>query len=208
VWHRVRDAVSILVGGNAGEVAFMILGTALAGRAPIGVRQMLLVNMLTDMFPALAVAVAPVPDNDNGSQRRPSSGLGNALARAVVIRGSATTVGATMAWTIGRYTGRQRRAASMGLAALVGTQLAQTLLIGWRSPLVVATSLASAAVLVLVIELPGVSHFFGCTPIGPVAWAVVAASAGVGTLTAVLAPRLFPTRTPANPSPEPAAAPA
>src|SRR5207244_6252467 len=55
LWRRVQDAVSILVGGNAGEVAFMILGTALAGRPPIGVRQMLLVNMLTDMFPALAV---------------------------------------------------------------------------------------------------------------------------------------------------------
>src|SRR5204862_66485 len=56
LWRQVRDAVSILVGGNAGEVAFMVLGTALGGRAPIGVRQMLLVNMFTDMFPAL---VAP-----------------------------------------------------------------------------------------------------------------------------------------------------
>lgn len=204
LWHRVRDAVSILVGGNAGEVAFMILGTALAGRAPIGVRQMLLVNMLTDMFPALAVAVAPVPD-DGETQRRPSAGLGGTLTRAVMVRGSATTVGAMLAWTIGRYTGRQRRAGSMGLAALVGTQLAQTLLIGWRSPLVVATTLASAAVLVLVIELPGVSQFFGCTPMGPVAWGAVAASVAGGTLTAVLAPRLIPAGTPSDPLPEPTA---
>src|SRR5207244_11270214 len=48
LWRQVRDAVSILVGGNAGEVAFMVLGTALGGRAPIGVRQMLLVNMFTE----------------------------------------------------------------------------------------------------------------------------------------------------------------
>ena len=190
LWHRVRDAVSILVGGNAGEVAFMILGTALDGRAPIGVRQMLLVNMLTDMFPALAVAVSG-GRTGGGGDRWPAAGFGSALARAVAIRGGATALGAMLAWTIGRYTGRRRRAASMGLAALVGTQLAQTLLIGWRDPLIVATTLASTAVLVVVVEVPGLSQFFGCTPIGPLAWAIVAASATAGTIAAALAPRLF-----------------
>jgi cation-transporting ATPase I len=190
LWHRVRDAVSILVGGNAGEVAFMILGTALAGRAPIGVRQMLLVNMLTDMFPALAVAVADRRTSGD-TDRWSAAGFGDALVRAVAIRGGATALGAMLAWTIGRYTGRRRRAASMGLAALVGTQLAQTLLIGWRSPLVVATTLASTAVLVVVVEVPGLSQFFGCTPMGPLAWAIVAGSATVGTIAAALAPFLI-----------------
>ncbi|HEU4423921.1 MAG TPA: cation-translocating P-type ATPase, partial [Pilimelia sp.] len=191
LWRRVRDAVSILVGGNAGEVAFMVLGTALAGHAPINVRQMLLVNMLTDMFPALAVAVAPRRDDDQ-RDGTPSADLGSLLIRAVAVRGTATATGALMAWTIGRYTGRRRRASSMGLAALVGTQLAQTLLTGWHSPLVIATTLASAAVLVTIIEVPGVSHFFGCTPIGPVAWGAVTISVATGTLVAVLAPRLTP----------------
>src|SRR5919112_1397925 len=88
LWHRVRDAVSILVGGNAGEVAFMVLGTALAGRAPIGVRQMLLVNMLTDMFPALAVAVADRRTSGDTDQWS-AAGFGDAVARAVAIRGGA-----------------------------------------------------------------------------------------------------------------------
>ncbi len=58
MWAGVRDAVTILVGGNVGEVLFTIIGTALgSGRAPVGTRQLLLVNLLTDMFPALAVAV-------------------------------------------------------------------------------------------------------------------------------------------------------
>ena len=60
MWGGVSDAVSILVGGNVGEVLFTIIGTALGtGRAPVGTRQLLLVNLLTDMFPALAVAVTP-----------------------------------------------------------------------------------------------------------------------------------------------------
>jgi cation-transporting P-type ATPase I len=96
-----------------------------------------------------------------------------------------------LAWTVGRFTGRCRRAGSMGLAALVGTQLGQTLLTGWCSPVVVGTTFASAAALFAVIETPGVSHFFGCTPIGPVAWAVVVSSAATGTLAAVAAPHVF-----------------
>jgi cation-transporting ATPase I len=190
LWHRVRDAVSVLVGGNAGEVAFMVLGTAIAGSAPIGVRQMLLVNMLTDMFPALAVAVAPVRNGTDG--RTTSTTLGGTLARAVAVRGSATALAAVLAWTAGRLTGRRRRASSMGLAALVGTQLTQTLLTGWHSPLVIVTTIASGAVLAAVIETPGISQFFGCTPLGPFAWSVVAGSVVAGAVVGIVAPRWLP----------------
>jgi cation-transporting P-type ATPase I len=194
LWQRVGDAVAILVGGNAGEVTFMVLGTALSGRAPINVRQLLLVNLFTDMFPALAVAVAP-SQNQTAASGPTSGALGAPLARAVAIRGGATTLGALLAWTIGRLTGRGRRASSMGLAALVATQLGQTLLTGWRSPLVVATVVASAAALVALIEIPVISQFFGGTPIGPVAWAIVVASAAIGTLAATLVPGLLVDRT-------------
>jgi cation-transporting ATPase I len=186
MWHRMREAVSILVGGNAGEVGFMLLGTAVGGRAPINIRQMLVVNLLTDMFPALAVALAP-SHNPEEAATPVGSTLGAPLARAVAIRGTTTALGATLARTIGRYTGRRRRADTMGLAALVCTQLGQTLLIGWRSPLVVFTTLTSVGVLFVVVELPGVSQLFGCTPIGPFAWAVVAASSAIGTAVAAFA---------------------
>ena len=48
----------------------------------------------------------------------------------------ATGTGALAAWQIGRLTGTRRRASTMALAALVGTQLGQTLLVGGRNPLV------------------------------------------------------------------------
>jgi cation-transporting ATPase I len=185
MWHRMQEAVSILVGGNAGEVGFMLLGTAVAGRAPINIRQMLVVNLLTDMFPALAVAVAAEHDRDSSGPV--GSTLGASLARTVAIRGTATALGATLAWTIGRYTGRGRRADSMGLVALVGTQLGQTLLTGWRSPLVVATTLASVAVLLTLVETPGLSQLFGCTPLGPVAWTIAIVASLIGTMAAAIA---------------------
>lgn len=48
LWQRVQAAVSVLLGGNAGEVAFAIIGSAITGTSPLNTRQLLLVNMLTD----------------------------------------------------------------------------------------------------------------------------------------------------------------
>jgi len=212
MWQRVRDAVAVLVGGNAGEVAFTVFGTALSGRAPVGTRQFLLVNLLTDMFPAMAVALAhprplsaqPDDSHEQGSQSRraadvgtelaslPTPELGQALLRSIALRGSATAAGATTAWLLGRGTGLPRRASTMGLVTLVGAQLGQTLILGGRSPLVLGTVVLSGAVLAVVVQTPGLSQFFGCTPLDPAAWLVVAGCASAATAGSLLAPRLIP----------------
>jgi cation-transporting P-type ATPase I len=210
MWAGVRDAVTILVGGNVGEVLFTIIGTALgSGRAPVGTRQLLLVNLLTDMFPALSVAVTSQyeePDEDEydtdeeaeaarrAHQREvltgPTPSLDAPLMRQIVNRGVVTAAGATAAWAIGRWTpGTERRTSTMGLTALVTTQLAQTLLTRRNSPLVVATALGSAGVLVGIVQTPVVSQFFGCTPLGPVAWTGVLGATGGATAISVLAPK-------------------
>ena len=196
LWRSVRDAVSILVGGNAGEIAFTVIGTAIGGRAPLGTRQFLLVNMMTDMLPALAVALAPARPNGENGGAGPDSGplagvWGPALARDLAARGGATALGATLAWQAGRMTGRSRRASTMGLAALVGTQLGQTLVTGRHSPLVIGTCVASAAALVVVVETPVVSRFFGCTPLGPAAWGIVGASSLAATVAGAAAPAVI-----------------
>ncbi len=200
MWRRVRDAVAILLGGNAGEVSFTLAGTALTGRAPLGTRQFLLVNMLTDLLPAMAIALAATPtDTDERREilHRGTPSLGAPLVRDIAIRGAATATGALAAWQIGVLTGRRRRADTMALAALVGTQLGQTLAVGGRTPLVAATGLGSAVALAAIIQTPGVSQFFGCTPLGPVAWGTTVASAAGATALAVLAPQLLPSaRTP------------
>jgi cation-transporting ATPase I len=176
LWENVRDAVSILVGGNAGEIAFIVLGSAVTGRSPLNTRQLLLVNMLTDMFPALAVAGTEPARGDPAQAPAAAVVLTGPLGKAIAIRGGATALGATLAWAGGRLTGRPARAATMGLAAVVTTQLIQTVAAGGRSRAVIVTSVASAAALAAVINTPGVSQFFGCTPLSPAAWGIVAAS--------------------------------
>ncbi|MEU2271548.1 cation-translocating P-type ATPase [Streptomyces olindensis] len=191
LWRSVADAVSILIGGNAGEVGFSVLGTLLAGASPLSTRQLLLVNLLTDMFPAMAVAVTP--SDDPSTAEHAATGpmglnvLGAPLLRSIRRRGITTCLGAVTAYLIGRLTpGTERRSTTMALCGVVGAQLVQTLSGRRHSPLVWVTALGSAAVLAALVQTPGVSHFFGCTPLGPVAWAGVAAAIALSAL----APRL------------------
>ncbi|TDC57851.1 cation-translocating P-type ATPase [Actinomadura sp. KC345] len=196
LWHSVRDAASILVGGNAGEVSFTILGTALSGDAPLSTRQLLVVNMLTDMLPALAVALTPADDAAPLGGAPVRGFTGRDMRSALAVRGTATAAAALASWQAGRLTslvpGGRRRASTMALAALVGAQLGQTLITRHRSPLVIATCVISVGALFAVVELPGLSHFFGCTPLGPGAWAIVTAAAAAATAGAALAPRFLP----------------
>lgn len=191
LWHSVADAISILIGGNAGEVGFTVLGTLLSGTSPLSVRQLLLVNLLTDMFPAMAVAVTP---SDTATTAQPTSPVGTAtlhdpLTRQIRHRGIITALAASTAWAIGNLTpGTARRTSTMALCGVVGAQLTQTLIGRHHSPLVLATTLGSAIALTLIVQTPLVSHFFGCTPLGPVAWSGIAAAITI----ALLGPTLLP----------------
>src|SRR5205085_2985589 len=84
----------------------------------------------------------------------PQRGFTDAVRRMVLVRGAATTVGATGAWATGRLTGTFGRASTMGLAALITTQLGLTTWAGRRSPLVLATAAGSLAVLFAIVQTP------------------------------------------------------
>ncbi|MFD8501601.1 HAD-IC family P-type ATPase [Streptomyces sp. NPDC059687] len=185
MWASVRQALAILVGGNLGEIAFTLLGAATTGSSPLTARQLLLVNLFTDLAPAIAVALRP--PNPEAAERLlhegPEVSLGTALTEETVCRAVATALGATAGWLAARFTGRAARARTVALVALVATQLGQTLLAGGRSREIVGSSLGSLAALAAVVQTPVLSQFFGCTPLGPAAWAI-ALSAAVGATVA------------------------
>ena len=197
VWASVRDALGVLVGGNLGEIGFTVLTSALTGASPLGPRQILFVNMMTDLFPAMAIAARPPADRSPETLlgEGPESSLDAALNADIVLRGVATAAGATSAWFAARMTGSARRASTVGLLALVGTQLGQTLVTGGRSPLLLATVAGSGAALAGTVQTPGISQFFGCTPVGPVGWGIAlgasAAATGASVLLRPVAQRVF-----------------
>lgn len=190
MWASVREAIAILVGGNLGEILFTV-GTSAVSQGALSPRQLLLVNLLTDAAPSLAIAMRTPRDKrpEDLLREGPEASLGISLERQVVSRAVATAAGAGLAWGAARLTGRAQRASTVGLVGLVGTQLGQTLVVGGGDPVVVAAALGSAAILAGIIQTPGLSQFFGCTPLGPVGWAqgLAGSAAGVG-LSLVLPP--------------------
>ncbi|OBJ60377.1 haloacid dehalogenase [Mycobacterium sp. 1423905.2] len=190
LWQRVQAAVSVLLGGNAGEVAFAIIGSAVTGVSPLNTRQLLLVNMLTDALPAAALAVSKPSDPRSSGARGPDE---RALWRAVGIRGATTAAAATAAWTMAGVTGLPRRASTVALVALVSAQLGQTLLDS-RDWLVVFTAAGSLAAMGTLISIPLISQLLGCTPIGPVGWAQALGSAGAATVAVAVLNRVLESR--------------
>jgi cation-transporting ATPase I len=190
MWASVRDALAILLGGNLGEIGFTVGATALTGASPLSPRQLLLVNLLTDMLPAMAIALRPPirRSPEDLLHEGPEASLGGPLLRQIALRAVTTASGAGGAWLVARSTGTRRRAGTVALAALVGTQLGQTAVVGGTSPVVLASTVVSGAVLVAIVQTPGVSHFFGCTPLGPVGWGIAAGSSAVATSASVVLP--------------------
>ncbi|GAA0383368.1 cation-translocating P-type ATPase [Microbispora corallina] len=191
MWSSVRDSLSILLGGNIGEIAFTVGTNLLAGGSALNARQLLLVNLLTDMVPAMAVAVRPPASTDPEKllAEGPEASLGASLTRDIYLRAAVTAAAATAGWLLGRVGGTRGRADTIGLVALVGAQLMQTIAGGGRDRVVVLAALASLAVLGLIVTVPGVSTFFGCRPLGPVGWTIGLGSAAAATLGGVLAQR-------------------
>jgi magnesium-transporting ATPase (P-type) len=186
LWRGVQLAVSGLLGGNAGEVIFSVIGTALTGSSPLNTRQLLLMNMLTDAIPATAVAVStpsgPVQRTGHSVDER-------TLWRAVAVRGTVTAAAATAAWAIAEITGRPRRASTVALIAVVCTELGQTV-VDSQAPLVLLTAAGSLAAFAAMITTPGISRLLGCTPVGPLGWAQAMGPAVVATAAVAAAHRL------------------
>jgi cation-transporting ATPase I len=196
LWRSVRDAVALLVGGNLGEIAFTVLGGLSQGRSPLNARQLLLVNLLTDALPALAIALRQPEEAREDPQallrEGPEASLGEALDRDIVWRALLTSSATTVAYVLARLTGTRKRADTVALLTLVGSQLGQTLALGRRDPTVLAAGLGSTAVLLAVIETPVINRFFGSRFLGPVALSLAFGSSLAATGAAVIAPKLGP----------------
>ncbi|MDT5346724.1 MAG: hypothetical protein QOH91_11, partial [Mycobacterium sp.] len=192
LWRRVQAAVSVLLGGNAGEVVFAIIGSAITGTSPLNTRQLLLVNTITDALPAAALAVSKprgkVDPNLRGADQA-------ALWNAVAIRGATTAAAATAAWAIAGLTGPPipQRASTAALVALIGAELGQTLLES-QAPMVVLTALGSLGFVGILISTPGVSQLLGCTPLDPLGWVESLGAATVATIAVAGLSRVFDNR--------------
>ena len=204
-WRNMRRAVALLLGGNLGELLLMGLPAILGAPAPLNTRQVLMVNLITDVPPALAIALqGPRYRRLEQLAREGETALDRPLRVDVLRRAGATAVPAALAylWTM---RADPTAAPAVAFTALVASQLAQTLELGLTgaglTPSLLTGTALSSAVLVATVVTPPVRALLGLPPLSPAGWL----TAGVSTAAAVAASRaiaqLVPTEAAASPAP-------
>jgi calcium-translocating P-type ATPase len=167
LWRNLHEALGLLLGGNLGEVA-MMAGAAVLGRGTVlRARQILAINLITDVLPAVAVAVQPPRERElRRITREREESFDQQLIGSIIRRGIATAAPALMAVLAAPMLGGQ--AGTVAFGALIATQLAQTVQSGrvrdTLSAPVIAAVAASSSVLGVSLLVPPVRAFLQLPP--------------------------------------------
>lgn len=187
IFDNIRKFVFYLFSCNVAEVATILLASLVGAPVPLLPLQILWLNLVTDTFPALALALEPA---EPGIMARGPTGpdadiLSKGFIRSIAFYSGLITVVTLIAFGWGLSTGPQDRA---GTVAFMTLALAQLFHLGnarsrgdvLRRARIVANPAALAAVpLVIVLQLlavywPPLAALLGTTPLNVSDWMVVA----------------------------------
>ena len=177
-WRNMRTALGLLLGGNAGELGLVAGASILGYGSPLTTVQILLVNMITDALPALAVVLQRPQKRDlAGLAREGLNALDSGLKRDVLRRGLATMTPSLGSYMFLHATSGPVEAGAVAFASVIATQLAQTLdagrVQGTLSKSVVNAVALSGGLLFFAIAVPPVAGFLGLTNPTLYGWGVV-----------------------------------
>jgi cation-transporting ATPase I len=192
-WRNIRRALGLLLGGNLGELGLEV-GASLLGLAPpLTSHQILAMNLMTDVLPALAVVLQQPEHRDLASlAREGTSALDAPLRSEIFSRSTATAAPSLAAYLIGLRAGGVPFARTTAFASIITTQLAQTLDAGWAEGSLThgirRVVIGSTGALVAILTLRPLRDFLGLVRLTPFGWLLV----GAGTVVAVLLGRVLP----------------
>jgi Ca2+-transporting ATPase len=193
IYDDIRKAVHFILATNLGEIIYTLVCTAGLG-TPLTPMQLLWINLLTDVFPELALAVEP-PESDVLA-RPPRDPKRPMFTHPELIRigaeGTIITLGAlgAYAWSATRQ-GGAARAGTMGFTALTLAQLlhafssrSETHTVFDRTRLAKSRYMPIAvggtiAMQVAANLLPPLRTMLGTVPLGLADWGVVCVAAGI-----------------------------
>jgi Ca2+-transporting ATPase len=198
---NIRKSVHFLVSSNLSEILVVFGGVAFGVSQPLTPFQLLWLNLLTDMLPAIAMGAEPA--EDEVMQRKPRDPQQPLIGKQELLR-YAREAGVLAAGTLSAYGvgalrhGPGARAGTVGLDALVLGQLLHALYCRseGRSSFdrgapsnrqLMLALLASAALHGLAHLVPGLRRLLGIVSLGPLDVVAVLAGAGLPLLVNELA---------------------
>jgi magnesium-transporting ATPase (P-type) len=178
-WANLRRALALLVGGNLGEVVFIVALAGAGFTAPLTARQVLAINLVSDVLPAISLVVQPPRQRDlSRLAREGEATLGAPLRREVFVRAAATATPALAAYLTARVLLGTQRAQSVGFASIVLTQLAQTLdasrAAGGASGAATAAVGGSTSLLAAALHVRPLQTFLALESPGTLGWILIA----------------------------------
>lgn len=127
VLGNIRRAVGYLLSGNIGEVLFAAFAIVLGMPLPLVPVQILLVNLLTDAVPTLALLTQARPQEAPDAELQPLDDLTDGpYLRRIVTRGVVIALSALTVFATGlRVFGSPEIARTMAMVSLIGAELLQ-----------------------------------------------------------------------------------
>jgi magnesium-transporting ATPase (P-type) len=186
-WRNMRHALGLLLGGNAGEMGLYVGVTCAGFGAPLNPTQILLVSLITDALPSLAIAMrSPQQRNLSRLAREGLAGLDASLPSDTLRRSLSTGLPTLAAYFWARTTVGPAEAGAVGFASIICSQLAQTLDAGHSQGMlsrsVVGAVGGSLAALGVALGVPPVRDFLGLVAPSATGWGAVAASSAAAVV--------------------------
>ncbi len=192
IYDDIKKAVHFILASNTSEIAVTLLATAIGAGEPLNPIQLLWINLVTDIFPELALGVEP-PEADVMSRppRDPQAPMFSRTdLQRIGVESALLTVATLTAYGIGltRY-GIGPRATTIAFETITAAQLLHAF--SCRSerhsmfepgacppnryvPMAIGGGIGLQ---VLATILPGLRGILGATPLGLFDWALVASTA-------------------------------
>lgn len=188
-WRNIRRALGLLLGGNLGELGLVVGASLLGLPFPLTARQILAMNVITDLLPATAVALQqPEHRSLAGLDREGATALDKPLRNDIIRRAMLSAVPALLSYT---FLLKQPDARTVAFASIVATQLAQTLdegrAEGRLTKSVLGAVAGSGGMLVAALTVPSLRNVLNLAPPSPLGWSLI----GAGALAAVIVNRMY-----------------